>query len=72
MTACPIAGCNRTRQRGHVMCKPCWLTVPADLQTAVWAAYRARSRPGGMAAHLQAVENAHAAVEGRAPEDLFG
>lgn len=69
--ACPIDGCKGKRGRAQVMCRSCWAKVPGDLQRAVWRAYRARSQQGGMARHWQAVEDAHAAVEGREPEELF-
>lgn len=66
---CPIAACPNTRPRTHAMCRSCWAKVPRDLQQAVYRTYR--SAPGS-AEHLQALEDARAAVEGRDPVELFG
>lgn len=37
---CPCTGCENDRDPGHVMCKPCWLTVPQSLRAEVWRTYR--------------------------------
>jgi hypothetical protein len=37
----------------------------------VHRAYRGRGVAGGLAQHLQAIEDAVASVEGREPEELF-
>lgn len=61
---CPIDRCETKVPRSRLMCKRHWATAPADLARAVHRAYR----NGGVAAHLQACEDAIAHVEGRQPE----
>jgi hypothetical protein len=71
---CPIDGCDNGRQRDHAMCPGHWRQVPHDLQAAVYRTWRARRRHATtetITAHLQALEDAEAAVEGREPEELF-
>jgi hypothetical protein len=70
---CPVSTCDRARRPDHAMCATCWRQVPADLQRAVYRAWRERQRgyEGATERHLQAVENACAAVEGRDPVDLL-
>ena len=69
---CPAAGCTRQVPDTMLMCGRHWGQVPAELRAAVYAAYRDRDvSSGGVAAHLQACENATAAVDGREPVQLF-
>lgn len=45
---CPT-GCGRAVRRGHLMCGPCWATVPKHLQRDVnrtWRAYSAAAFGG--------------------------
>ena len=37
---CAAKACNNTRRRGHLMCRFCWASVPADIQREVYAAYK--------------------------------
>lgn len=69
---CPITGCTvRGLPRAVLMCRNHWRVVPRGLQRLVYGAFRARSEVGGVARHLQACEDAIAAVEGRDPRELF-
>lgn len=69
---CAVASCDR-QIAGHLaMCPPHWRIVPRPLQFALVQAYRDRRRPGGVAEHLQRLEDARAAVEDREPRELFG
>ena len=36
---CPIIGCERVPEQGHLMCKPHWFMVPQSLRNDVWKAY---------------------------------
>ena len=38
--ACPVEGCDSTRDVAHVMCAPCWYLVPKTLRDEVWRTYR--------------------------------
>lgn len=69
---CPVNGCENYRPAEHAMCRPCWRAVPRPLQRDVYKAWRERQRgyPGARMRHLQAVENACASLEGRAPRDI--
>jgi hypothetical protein len=69
MRDCPIEGCDTKIKRTLAMCGAHWSEVPAAEKRAVWRTFRAGAGSGD---HLQAPEDAQAAVEGRAPEDLFG
>lgn len=40
---CPVM-CGRTVRRGHLMCGPCWSTVPKHLQSDVMRTWRAYSK----------------------------
>ncbi len=72
---CPVAGCEAERPPEHAMCATHWRKVPRGLQRMVYRTWRARSARGsGVAerrAHLQALEEAQAAVEGREAQELF-
>jgi hypothetical protein len=75
---CPIDGCEVTDlPRSILMCALHWRKVPRDLQRAVNRAWRARNpttregSDGTVGDHLQACEDAIAAVEGREPRELF-
>ena len=47
MPACPVAGCERPRRPGHVICGFHWARLPRPLQGAVYRAWRTRlQRPG--------------------------
>lgn len=74
--ACPIEGCPNDRPTSHAMCPGHWRQVPADLKRAVIRAWRERTGPNAgreaVQRHLQALEDAEAAVEGREPRHLFG
>jgi hypothetical protein len=37
--SCPIIGCTRVPETGHLMCKPHWFAVPQPLRNAVWKTY---------------------------------
>jgi len=37
---CQAIGCSTPIERWKLMCADHWARVPAELQTAVWAAYR--------------------------------
>lgn len=37
---CPT-GCGRPVEAGKLMCRPCWARVPVDLQSKVYATWRA-------------------------------
>lgn len=87
MLPCPIAGCDRHRRPEHAFCVAHWRAVPVDLKREVIRTWNVRRRARrrvnttngvglrdhneAMRAHLQALEAAQAAVEGRAPKDLF-
>lgn len=64
---CPIAGCERGRGTGMLMCGPCWRRVPAALKGDVYTAWRARQRspfdPHLAVAHESAKRAAIEAVE---------
>lgn len=68
---CPVGDCGVTVPSSMLMCRRHWGEVPAPLQAAVYRAWR-RGEGGGTAGHLQACEDAIAAVERREPERLFG
>lgn len=69
---CPVSGCETTNlPRTVLMCRRHWAQVPRGLQRLVYSAWRHRDDPGGVARHLQACEDAIAAVEGREPRELF-
>ncbi len=72
---CPIAGCPRMRPAEHSMCSAHWREVPRELQARVYRTWHARRRRGSgtkeRCAHLQALEEAEAAVEGREARELF-
>lgn len=68
---CPVGGCDNEREVGHVMCKPCWLTVPKAIRDAVWRTYKAYGAWDDRAVNareraLQAAENALAEARVRA------
>lgn len=39
--ACPVTGCSRARQVGHLLCGDHWRGLPLPLQRGVWRAWRA-------------------------------
>jgi hypothetical protein len=66
---CPVEACRTTIPRTMAMCRDHWRQVPKPIRDRVWRTYR---EAAGSADHLQALEDAVAAVENREPEDLFG
>lgn len=38
--ACPVIGCDGTRNPQHLTCYSCWTTVPRDLQRAVYRTWQ--------------------------------
>jgi hypothetical protein len=36
---CPIIGCQKTPEHGHLMCKSHWFMVPQPLRNDVWQTY---------------------------------
>jgi len=58
---CPT-GCGRNVKIGNIMCAPCWHLVPRELQTPVWAAWRAlnKARDKGWAQrHIDTLKREH-------------
>lgn len=70
---CPVHGCPEEVSAEMLMCRTHWRQVPQGVRDRVYGCWRARQRnqPGAVADHLQAIEDATAAVEGREPERLF-
>ena len=72
---CPILRCPTMVAHDRLMCAKHWRMVPQPLQRAVLRTWRARLRRRGdqvaLRAHLQACEDAEAAVEDRTPRELF-
>lgn len=72
---CPAAGCTRQVPNHMLMCGRHWGQVPAAQRRAVYRAWDTRCQDphsaAAIAAHLQACENATAAVDGRDPIVLF-
>lgn len=64
---CPV-GCGRRRRRGHLMCGPCWSSVPKFLQRDVlntWRRWRRnRADAGALRAYRSAVDAAMTSVAG--------
>ncbi|HEX6620413.1 MAG TPA: hypothetical protein VF024_12175 [Solirubrobacteraceae bacterium] len=65
---CPIDDCTHQHSRRLAMCAQHWRMVPERVQLEVYRLYR---EAPGSGEHLQALENAIASVEGRAPRELF-
>lgn len=38
---CPVAGCGRSLNPGHLMCRSHWFSVPPVLRARVWRTWRA-------------------------------
>lgn len=70
---CVIEGCTADVPMHQLMCRGHWAQVPREIQRDVYAAWRDRraGKHGARARHLQACEDAQAAVEGREPVELF-
>lgn len=69
---CPVRGCKITGLPHHIlMCPAHWSRVPRALQRLVYGAWARAALAGGTARHLQACENAIAAVENRPAVELF-
>jgi hypothetical protein len=67
---CPVPGCAAPLRLGHLMCKPCWGSVPRVEQAAVnqtWTAVRSgvrqAARTGDIASYRAIVEQYRTAAE---------
>ncbi len=72
---CPVEGCDHEHPPEHAMCSDHWRMVPRGIQRRVYRTWRDRRRPNAgtreLRAHLQALEDAVASVEGREARELF-
>lgn len=62
---CHAIGCSTVIESFRLMCRAHWKSVPGELQTAVWAAYRHGQETDGKPLsreYLEAAEKAIAAV----------
>jgi hypothetical protein len=62
-STCAAEGCGASCQRGQLMCKACWFSVPTPKRKAVNAAWRAYRRPADRMATLMAIQTYLAARE---------
>ena len=66
MKACPT-NCGAFAREGHLLCRECWAAVPALLQRAVNATWRAHQAPGivpgALTSYRRASELARVAAE---------
>lgn len=42
---CPVPGCLDPKQRGHLMCRGHWRSLPALIRGAVWNAWKPIREP---------------------------
>jgi hypothetical protein len=64
ISRCHAVGCPKVIESFRLMCGDHWRSVPSELQTGVWAAYRHGQETDGKPSreYLEAAERAIAAV----------
>jgi hypothetical protein len=73
VSQCPVETCTREIDTFlYVMCPRCWELVPKPLQTAVYAAWGARSRSGHAEETIADHEAAKTAAIAAATDALLG